>query len=701
LRRNVRLNMDQGISDQLDVSVGLFYNESHNRDVGQTPFFNIYFMPPDVDLAGSVNTNGEPYQVNIGPTGLAPSGQTVNPLYAMSHTHNETDRTRVQGSFRTRWRPTSWLSFEGSFGYDRSQSSNRNYTSKGTLSFSNSASTGSLSTDDIFDRAYNGQVSASLTKAFGRLESRLKLAGALEDETYNEDYQSGSSFASLAVPELTNVTSPNKTVYTHQEIQRARNVFAVGGLTYKNRYIFDALIRRDGSSLFGSGARYHTYYRISGAYRLGEDFKLPGVQELKLRASVGTAGLRPPYAAQYETFTSGSGGIAPATLGNKALKPAQSKETEFGIDAAFLDRFNIELTQAKKVTSGQVLPVPLSSVAGFTNQWRNAGTLEGTTYEAALGVVLANSRSLSWNLNVTFDRTRMKVTELNTIPFAVGNGTAQSNQIFLIAPGVTYGAMYGYRWDRTRQDLADNPANWSGGKYGSGTLLVDTTTYSANEDGLLIKSANHGTTSEAPIKYTTRTGSQSYQIGDANPNFSMSFSTNFTWHGFSVFGLLDWVNGGDIYNLPRQWMERSEFRSGEMDQAPKKGKTTAWCTAHPNVGVQPCSGEKATNYFVTINDANGFNSWFVESGAYARLRELSVAYSLSPTQLRAIGLSRLVRNLRVSVNGRNLITWTKYSGLDPDTHNTIGGGGDPTTFRFDNFNYPNFRTFSGMVEIGF
>jgi len=347
--------------------------------------------------------------------------------------------------------------------------------------------------------------------------------------------------------------------------------------------------------------------------------------------------------------------------------------------------------------------VPLSSVAGFTNQWRNAGTLEGTTYEGALGIVLANSRDLSWNLNVTFDRTRMTVTELNTIAFAVGNGTAQSNQIFLIKQGVVYGSMWGYRWDRTRQDLVDNPANWTSGQYGVGSLIasLDTTQYSTNEEGLLIKSSTHGTKSEAPIKYTDRTGSQYYQIGDANPNFSMSFSTNATWHGISVYALLDWVNGGDIYNLPRQWMERSEFRSGEMDQAPKVGKTTAWCTANPNVGQQPCSGEKATNFYVVINDANGFNSWYVENGAYARLRELSVAYSLSPTQIRAIGLSRLVRNVRLSVNGRNLITWTKYSGLDPDTHNTIGGGGDPTTFRFDNFNYPNFRTFSGMVEIGF
>ncbi len=702
-RRNVRMNMDQGITDRLDVSVGGFYNESHNRDLGQFggPFFDILFMPPDVDLVGSVNTNGEPFLVNVGTQGLAPSQQTRNPLYSITHTHNETDRTRVQGSFRARWRPTDWLSFEGSFGYDRSQSNNRNYTSKGTLNFSASPSAGSLSTDDNYDRSYNGQLSASLTRTFGQLDTRLKFAGTLEDETYNDDAQSGSQFASLDVPELSNISSQlSKGVYSHQEIQRARNMFVVGGLTYKGRYIVDALIRRDGSSLFGSGARYHTYYRYSGAYRLGEDLHIPGVQELKLRASVGTAGLRPPFAAQYETFTSGSGGIAPSYLGNKALKPAQSKETEFGLDAAFLNRFSLELSRAKKVTSNQVLPVPLSSVAGFTNQWQNAGTLEGTTWEGALGVVIANSRDLSWNLNVTYDRTRQKVTQLNTVPFATGSNQ-QSNLIFLIAPGVTYGAMYGYRWDRTRQDLADNPNNWTGKKYGVGTLIPDTTLYSTNEDGLLIVSANHGTKSEAPTKYVDRTGSTDYQIGDANSNFSMSFSTNLSWRGFSVYGLLDWVNGGDIYNLPRQWMERSEFRTGEMDQAPKKGKSTAWCAAHPNTGAQPCSGEKATNYYVTINDANGFNSWYVEDGSYARLRELSVAYALSPTQLRSIGLSRIVKSVRVSLNGRNLITWTKYSGLDPDTHNPIGAGGDPTTFRFDSFAYPNFRTFSGMVELGF
>jgi hypothetical protein len=311
--------------------------------------------------------------------------------------------------------------------------------------------------------------------------------------------------------------------------------------------------------------------------------------------------------------------------------------------------------------------------------------------------VIANTRDLNWNLNVTYDRTRMRVTDLAVPPFVTGSG-AQSANIFLIAKGQIYGSMWGYRFDKSGKDLLDNPANWSGGAYGVGTP-VDTTAYSVNENGLLILSSTHGTTGERGIKYVDQTGSTYYQIGDANPGYTMSFSTTANWHGFTIYALLDWVNGGQIYNQPRQWLERAEDRSGEMDMYGKG--TSAWCAANPGVGAQPCTAKKATDYFSAINDANSPNQWFLEDGSYARLREVSLGYALSPSQIRSIGLSRLVRSLRLSVNGRNLITWTKYSGWDPDVHNPIGSG-DPTTFRFDQGGtYPNFRVVTGMVEIGF
>src|SRR5207245_4598472 len=86
------------------------------------------------------------------------------------------------------------------------------------------------------------------------------------------------------------------------ETIRNRNFYFVSGFDIKDRYLVDGLVRWDGSSLFGPDSRWQTYYRVSGAYRLSQDFHINGIDELKLRASYGTAGLRPTFDAQYETF---------------------------------------------------------------------------------------------------------------------------------------------------------------------------------------------------------------------------------------------------------------------------------------------------------------------------------------------------------------------------------------------------------------
>jgi hypothetical protein len=204
--------------------------------------------------------------------------------------------------------------------------------------------------------------------------------------------------------------------------------------------------------------------------------------------------------------------------------------------------------------------------------------------------------------------------------------------------------------------------------------------------------ANRGTAAERAIRFADEKGNSLVQIGDANPNFNAGFSSNMTWRGFTVYGLLDHVNGGDIYNLPRQWLARSEFRSGDLDQ-----------------GGKPDDRKLASAYYAGINDANNFSDYFVEPGGYTRLRELSVNYTFGTGLLQATRLDRVTNRLRVGIVGRNLVTWTKYSGLDPETSavgavqgtGVANGVGDATTFRFDGFGYPNFRTFSAVVEIGF
>jgi len=91
------------------------------------------------------------------------------------------------------------------------------------------------------------------------------------------------------------------------------------------------------------------------------------------------------------------------------------------------------------------------------------------------------------------------------------------------------------------------------------------------------------------------------------------------------------------------------------------------------------------------------HAFFAESGTYVKIRELSVNYTLVRSQLAKIGLGRL-ENVRLGIVGRNLFTFTNYSGYDPEVR---GLDGDPYQFRIDWFSYPHFRTFTGVVEIAF
>jgi TonB-dependent SusC/RagA subfamily outer membrane receptor len=133
-RRNVRLNVDQFVRDNLDLSVGAFYTSGTNQTIGQgagSTFFSILFMPPDVDLFAP-NANGEPFRVDAGRLGATVSSD-ANPLYDLYSTKNTERRSRVQGSFRSRYRPTDWLSFDANYGYDRTTDDAQTYRPKNFL----------------------------------------------------------------------------------------------------------------------------------------------------------------------------------------------------------------------------------------------------------------------------------------------------------------------------------------------------------------------------------------------------------------------------------------------------------------------------------------------------------------------------------------------------------------------------------------
>ncbi len=669
-RQNFRLNLDQSVNDKIDLSTGAFYGRSH-ADQGEDTgiFFGLRFLEPNIDLLAP-NKDGTPYIANIKQP--PQSGNLVNPLYGLSQRQIGNDRDRFTGTFKLRYRPLNWLTAESNVNYDEANENYKRFRPLGFLSSGGVKDKGALFQQASANRSYNTGATLTSTYAWNWLTNTTKVAYVYEDQT--NAYVSANSSA-LTVPNVPEFSAyspdPNTPVTpgSRTEQLRSKNAFLVSTFEIKDRYILDGVIRRDESSLFGSQQRAQIYNRASAAYRISEDFHIPGVDELKLRASYGTAGLRPEYDAQYEILEIAAGSPQKINLGNPDLKPAFSAEKEIGFNMNFLQRFTLEYSYSKKNTKDQILRVPLSAAAGYQTQWQNAGTLEGSTHELAASALLLSKADYYWRVNVTGDRTRSRITALSVPPFL--NGPDGNTQLFRVAPGEVFGTMYGERWIRTADQLASTLT----AKKLSGVA----SDYVVNEEGYYVRAADKGKTSERPLKAFLANGSSLQAIGDVNPDFNASLNNTMQWKGLSVNTLFNWVKGGNIYNLTRQWPFNEE-RDPIFDQ---RGK--------------PQAEKKPVNYYKVFYNGINANDFFVEDGSYVRLRELSVNYQLPAGLTKALRVGQLSAP-RIGLVGRNLWTSTNYTGYDPDVS---GGAGKPFTYRVDNFSYPAYRSITAMLEFGF
>jgi hypothetical protein len=237
--------------------------------------------------------------------------------------------------------------------------------------------------------------------------------------------------------------------------------------------------------------------------------------------------------------------------------------------------------------------------------------------------------------------------------------------MFYYKQGEPLGIMYGIKWVTSFAQLKENPAN---------AAAVESN-YSVNPLGYLVLNSAPG----ALISYVNAAGDAQHVIGNVNPSFNWGWSNNFHYKSFNVYALFDGQHGGDIYNFTKQWMFQ-DLRHGAMDM---RGKAAA---------------DKVPFSVFTQSLYNGLNAsdYFVEDGSYVKLRELSVGYTLGSQVMRVTNLNKLASQVKIALIGRNLYTWTSYTGFDPD----VTAGGD-FNFRVDGFRYPNFRTLTGQVELTF
>jgi outer membrane receptor protein involved in Fe transport len=509
----------------------------------------------------------------------------------------------------------------------------------------------------------------NFSKEFGELDINGKLSYLYEGSKYESFNASGNNFLVRGLPTFDAISADNKTNSSYQNEINAENYFGIVNLVYKDRYIVDGLYRIDGSSLFGENERYANYFRVSGAYRISEDIKIPGVDEFKIRGAYGTAGQRPGFNYQYEVMSLSNGVTSKSWLGNPDLKPSKSIETEFGVDARFFNRVNLDVSYANIKTEDQILANPLTSWAGgFGYKWENAGTLESKVIEASLNIEAIKSRDFNWNVGVVFDRIRTEISELNIAPYQTGPD-GQDAVAFYIREGEKFGTMYGIDFVKTLDQMSN--------QLGTNETIDD---YEVNSDGYVIKKGSQGTVNEMPIKVKDADGNDAFvKIGDTNADFKVGLTSTLSWKGLTFYMLWQYKQGGDIYNRTAQWMTR-DSRHAMMDQFGK-----------------PENEKKAMPYYQGFYDVNSINSFWVEDGTYVKLKELSLSYEFNKATLGKVG--DYFEAIKLGFIGRNLLTFTEYTGYDPEV--ATYGSGSSQIYAFDFGGYPNFRTYSFSLEFKF
>ncbi|HSJ24712.1 MAG TPA: SusC/RagA family TonB-linked outer membrane protein [Longimicrobiales bacterium] len=667
-RNDVRLNLDHRLNTNLQFSFSGFHMRSDRHELPSETFFQLIQHAPDVNLLAP-DADGTPYMQLPDPD----EGVTPNPLYQLYHATDDEQRARTLASADLRWAPLGWVSFDGNFSYDRSDRLTRFYWPRGAKTNVASWQQGVVSRGQGITTALNSSLSAQLRGSWDELTGRLTLRALQESEDYEFFSSRANNLTVEGVPDLDAGTIPVVGGST-QEI-RAQGYFAIGNLDWRGRYIMDALVRRDGSSLFGPEERWHTYYRGSAAWRMAEEpwWPVADLTEFKLRASIGTAGGRPSFADRFETYAFSDGGtLTKSTLGNRFLKPERAREIEYGVDAIFRDIVSVQISHARTRTTDQLIAIPLPAGFGFSSQWQNAGTVEGRTWEATIEATLMQRPGLLWSMGLVADRSSHEITEFNRRCFRTGTASA-----FFRCAGEQLGTMYGTRFLQSVDEL---PAG------------LPASEFQVNDDGLVVwvgaggDFRNHqwGTTASIdgttyrwgmPILQVDDEGSSAVvRIGDSNPDLNWGLSSNVTWRGLTLYGLLNAQVGGDIYNRTNQRMYQY-FRSGDTDQAGR-----------------PDDLKKTTEYYSTLYASNLINQWFIEDASHVKLRELSLRYRIPQTMLdrvSAIGLD----NLTLFAIGRNLYTWTDYKGYDPEA-------GTPLQ-RIDDFVYPQYRTLTAGFEVRF
>ncbi|MDA1081842.1 MAG: SusC/RagA family TonB-linked outer membrane protein [Gemmatimonadetes bacterium] len=714
-----RVNLDFEARSDLLISVSSLVDQG-TTDINGFSFGILMRGFPAGTNALAIDSLGRPISRGGG-SGIRGSGNgTTAPLYNPQNWNGERNSQRLLANLTMNYFPADWVTFDASMGYDSRRRDDQSYAVKGykTTSYSSSTNFGNMSISNLNSNALNGNMGMTVRKQLtSDIASKFNIKGLYDEYQSNYNGSSGQKFVVKDVYTLSNTTTNFSTSSNSSKIL---NMGLVGGANFdiRGKYIVDGTYRYDGSSLFGAGNRWAPFGRISGVWRISEEpfFQIPHVSDMRFRISRGTAGNTPSFTAQYETYSCGASGCSLGQAGNSKLKPETTTEIESGIDLTLFDRVGLELTNARSTTRNQILNVPTPASLGFSNQWRNAGTLENNTYEVSASLPLITRRDLQWSMRAAWDRTTTFVTQLDIPEYFTSAGGGGTGSIFLISadrtkqdniPRNRYANLWGRKFYHTCAEMAASLQSQCGeGKAyqvngqgwvvwtGEGNSWKDGITRNLWQSKQSVAQSPWGVPIyfghpiiDRPLKGEKgESVGVKHILGTTLPAFRLSYNSTLTYKKLTVYGLLDGTFGHSINNIGEGWGV-FDFQSDYFDQA---GRTVENATP---VGYGWRVGSPEGAGLGGFYDQLGPNNYNVENGTYVKLREMSVSYKLG-----SIGG---VGDWTFGVVGRNLVTFTNYTGYDPETGQSGGSGGSAFINQIDNFNFPTLRSFSFSLSTRF
>jgi len=692
-RFSFRSNLDQVLSSWATVSLGLNYV---NSAANEKPDGNSFYSPMNsVTIIGNFHEI-EPRDALGNIKAVGERGR-ANPVSVIEDIKQKNTTNRFISNFALKLKPLKNLTVDYTMGID-------NYSQNGTTyipPFAYNVSTGFFGGGVSIDPTQNGYASAATNNFFAinhdlNATYTADITSDLSSVTqvgYSQQYEKNNYLLSQGrglAPFVQTVNGASTLLPGADERSEISisGVFIQQNFKYKNQLFLTAAIRRDGSSVFGTDQRNQIYPKVSGSYVLSSakwwsSMNISKWWDLaKVRIAYGESGNLTGIGAysRFNTYAASSFNArtalnSPSTLANENVKPERQKELEFGVDLSFLNsRLGLTVNVYNKKVNDLLINRLVAPTSGFSSLQDNIGKLENKGFEILLTGTPLKTKNFSWNITGIFNHNRNKV--INTgqplILFATNGGAPVA-----IIEGQPLGVFYGTFFATT---AGGNFSKNSNGVPNNGGLLLSAAGIPRTAFGTQTSTLGYNQLDYLPGGPGNQGIPQGVQlrkiIGNPNPDYTTTLTNEFNYKGFGLRIQLDAVGGMDVFNA--DFRTRQGVGSGKIAEIEQRGQIP-----RGTVSVYSVTAAIPTGIY-------GIEEWRVDNGAYTKLRELSLSYN--------VGKFKIFQDLTISFSGRNLISWDKYIGYDPE----VNAGGQSTLLRGIDFgSVPIPRTINIGIQAKF